>query len=328
MSKPLVLVTGAAVSEHAQTILREAGAEVDFMAVPMPVTEDMLAAAVARRPYVALVLRSSPPVTARVMDAAKSLRIISKHGAGTDSIDIPAATERGIAVMMANGANAGAVAEHSLALMLCIVRELPRFHKKLQNGVWKDLKYIVRDFKHRTVGIVGYGQIGRRTARLVSAFGAPVLVHSRSQPELPAGMTWEADLDALLRRADIVSLHCPLTDKTRGLIGKRELALMKPGSIVINTARGPVVDEAALIEALQSGHLGGAGLDTYAKEPPERTNPLFHMDNVICTPHIAVATTDASLQMGTIAANNIVSYLRGEVYDAANFVNPQVMKKT
>jgi D-3-phosphoglycerate dehydrogenase len=322
MPPPLVLVTAPTVSETAQKILRDAGGEIDFMSGK--VTEDALTEAFAKRPYNAIVLRSSPPVTARVLDAAKSLKIISKHGAGVDSIDIPAATARGISVMMANGANAGAVAEHSLALMLCIVRELPRYHAKLQNGVWKDLSYIVTDFRHRVVGIVGYGQIGRRTARLASAFGTKVIVHSRSRPDLPEGMEWDAALDGLLRRADIVSLHCPLTEKTRGLIGKRELALMPRGSIVINTSRGPVVDEAALIEALESGHLGGAGLDTFAKEPPDRTNPLFHRDNVICTPHIAVSTIDASLQMGTIAANNILSWLRGEIYDAANVVNPEV----
>ena len=320
---PLVLVTGPTVSEAGQKILRDAGAEIDFMQTP--VGEQSLVDAFAQRPYDAVLVRSSPPLTARVIESAKALKIISKHGAGTDSIDVATATRRGIAVMMANGANAGAVAEHSLALMLCVVRELPKFHKGLRNGVWKDLGYVVTGFRDRTVGIVGYGQIGRRTAHLVAACGAKVIVHTRSRIALPEGMEREQDFDALLRRVDILSLHCPLTEETRGLVGKRELALMKPGSIVINTARGPVIDEAALIEALRSGHLGGAGLDTFEQEPPARENPLFHMDNVICTPHIAVATTDASFQMGTIAANNIVSYLRGEVYDPANFVNPEVM---
>lgn len=323
MMKPLVLVTGPTVSEAGQKILRDIGAEIDFMQTP--VGEQSLVDAFAKRPYDAVVVRSSPPLTARVIESAKALKIISKHGAGTDSIDVATATRRGIAVMMANGANAGAVAEHSLALMLCIVRELPRFHKGLQNGVWKDLGYVVTGFRDRTVGIVGYGQIGRRTADLVAACGAKVIVHTRSRVELPEGMELEQDFDALLRRVDILSLHCPLTGKTRGLVGKRELALLKPGSIVVNTSRGPVIDEAALIAALRSGHLGGAGLDTFEQEPPARDNPLFHMDNVICTPHIAVATTDASFQMGTIAAHNIVSYMRGEVYDPANFVNPEVM---
>lgn len=322
MTPPLVLVTAPSVSDHAQHILREAGGEIDFMTGRL--TEERLVETLQRRPYNAVLLRGSPPLSERVLAAAGALKVISKHGAGTDSVDVPAATARGVAVMMANGANAAAVAEHSLALMLAIVRELPRFHRGLQNGVWKDLGYTVRDFSHRTVGIVGYGQIGRRTARLVAAFGARVLVHTRSPAALPEGMTHEPDFERLLREADILSLHCPLTEKTRGLVGARELALMKPGGIVINTARGAVIDEAALIAALQSGHLAGAGLDTFAQEPPDRASPLFHMDQVICTPHVAVATADATLKMGTIAAHNIVSWLRGEVYDAANLVNPEV----
>lgn len=139
-------------------------------------------------------------------------------------------------------------------------------------------------------------------------------------------MEWENDLDELLRHVDILSLHCPLSDKTRGMIGERALKLMKPGSIVVNTSRGPVIDEAALIAALESGHLAGAGLDTFAKEPLAATNPLLSMPNVICTPHIASTTTDSAMQLGTIASNNILSDLRGEIYDAQNFVNPEVFK--
>ena len=133
-------------------------------------------------------------------------------------------------------------------------------------------------------------------------------------------------LDRLLEQADIVSLHCPLTDATRGLIGAAQLARMKPDALLINTARGPVVDEAAVVEALRSGKLAGAGLDTFAVEPPDPANPLFALPNVIVTPHIAAATTGAMVRMGTIAANNILSWLRGEVYDSRNFLNPQVVK--
>jgi D-3-phosphoglycerate dehydrogenase / 2-oxoglutarate reductase len=183
---------------------------------------------------------------------------------------------------------------------------------------------VSRDFRGRSVGIVGYGQIGKRTARLAAACGANVVIHSRTRVEPPQGMAYEADLDRLLARVDILSLHCPLNDHTRGLIGEKQLALMKPGALIINTSLGKVMDDAALIAALGSGRLAGAGLDTFAMEPPDPGNPLFALPNVICTPHIAAATTDAAVQMGTIAANNIISYLRGEIYDAQNFLNPGV----
>lgn len=324
MTKPLVLVTAPNVSERAQGILREAGADLAFM--KLPISEQDLLSTFAEHPVSAVLLRGSPPLNAKVIAAAKDLKIISKHGVGIDSVDVAAATKHGVAVMMANGGNAGAVAELSLALMLAIVRELPRFHRGIEHGVWKDLDYHVRDFSERTVGILGYGQIGRRTAKLAAACGAQVVIHSRSRVDPPSGMSWEGDLDRLLQQVDILSLHCPLTDKTRGMIGQRELKLMKPGAIVINTARGSVIDEPALIAALESGHLGGAGLDTFTKEPLAEESALLKMPNVICTPHIASSTTGSMKQLGTIASNNIVSWLRGEVYDAQNFVNPEVVQ--
>lgn len=324
MTKPVVLVTAPNVSERAQGILREAGADLAFM--KLPISEQDFLSAFAEHNVAAVLLRGSPPLNAKVIAAAKDLKIISKHGVGIDSVDVAAATKHGVAVMMANGGNADAVAEHTLTLMLALVREIPRFQSGLAKGVWKDLDYHVRDFSERSVGIVGYGQIGRRAARLAAACGAQVVIHSRSPVDPPAGLSWEGDLDRLLQQVDIVSLHCPLTEKTRGMIGERELKLMKQGAIVINTARGPVIDEPALIAALHSGHLGGAGLDTFAKEPLSKESALLTMPNVICTPHIASSTTGSMKQLGTIASNNIVSWLRGEVYDAQNFVNPEVMK--
>ena len=180
-------------------------------------------------------------MTAKVFEAGKHLKIISKHGAGIDSVDLASATAHGIAVMMANGGNADAVAEHALTLMLCVTREVPKFYRELRAGKWKDLNYNVRDFKARTVGIVGFGQIGRRTARLASACGAKVVIHSRTPVDAPAGMEWEADLDALLARVDILSLHCPLRHAS---YRRAQLALMKPADR-LDTARGPVMTSCA-----------------------------------------------------------------------------------
>lgn len=324
MSKPIVLVTAATVSDLAQKLLRDGGADIEFM--PGDINEDALVAALSRGNIAAVLLRGSPPLTERVFAAARGLKIVAKHGAGVDSVDIAGATRHGIAVMVAGGANADAVAEHALAMMLCLARDLPRFDRETRRGAWRDLKHFTREFHTLTVGILGYGQIGERTARLVQACGAQVVVHSRSQPALPQGMALEPDLDRLLESVDILSLHCPLTAKTRGMIGAAQFARMKPGAFLVNTARGPVVDEPALVAALQSGKLAGAGLDTFAVEPPDAANPLFALPNVLVTPHIAAATTDAMVRMGTIAASNIISWLRGEVYDQRNFLNPEVLK--
>lgn len=325
MSKPAVLVTSTTVSEQAQKILRDAGADVVFM--ENPIDEKALLSEFSRRKITAVLLRGPAPFTPSVLAAAKDLKIISKHGAGVDSVDIESATARGVALMVTNGSNADAVAEHALALMLCLVREVPRFDRELRKGVWKNPRYLVRDFRSRTVGIVGYGQIGQKTARLAGACGANVVIYSRTRAVPPQGMEWEANLDRLLSRVDILSLHCPLTDQTKGMIGEKQLQRMKPGALIINTARGKLIDEPALIAALKSGRLSGAGLDTFAVEPPDPGNPLFSLPNVICTPHIASSTMDAANQMGAIAASNIVSYLRGEIYDARNFLNPAVFKR-
>lgn len=322
MGKPVILVTAATVSDLAQNLLREGGAEIEFM--PGVIDESRLIGALSTGRVAAVLLRGSPPLTARVFDAARGLRIVAKHGAGVDSVDIAAATRNGIAVMVAGGANADAVAEHALAMMLTLVRELPRFDRETRQGAWRDLGHFTRDFRERTVGIIGFGQIGERTARLAQACGAQVLVHTRTAVALPEGMVREAELDGLLERADIISLHCPLNEKTRGLIGAVQFARMKPGAILINTARGPVVDEPALVAALSSGRLAAAGLDTFAVEPPDPANPLFALPNVIVTPHVAAATTHAMVRMGTIAANNIISWLRGGIHDPANLLNPEV----
>ncbi|HEV7820966.1 MAG TPA: NAD(P)-dependent oxidoreductase, partial [Burkholderiales bacterium] len=202
----------------------------------------------------------------------------------------------------------------------------PRYHRGLREGKWEKGGSVGREFRGRTVGIVGYGQIGSRTARLARALGANVVLFSRSRIADPDGMEVEDNFERLLGRVDILSLHCPLTDKTRGLMGDKQLRLMKPTAILINTSRGQVIDEAALIDALKNGRLAGAGLDTFAVEPTDPKNPLIFLDNVICTPHVSVLTEEAMARMGTAAANNIVGYIGRGVCSTANVVNPQVLK--
>lgn len=321
MTRPVVLVTSTNLSEQTKQILHDAGAEVIYLTDP--ITEDGLLVKMVG--VNAVLMRGSPPFTRRVLEAARDLRIIAKHGAGFDSVDLATATARGIAIMTAGDANADAVAELTLALMLSLARELPRLDRNLRRGLWEKPRYQGREFRSRTVGIVGYGQIGRRVARLARAFGPRIVVHSRNRTADLEGAEWEENFERLLGTVDILSLHCALNNETRGLIGEKQLRLMKPDALLINTARGGVVDETALVDALRNGRLAGAGLDTFAQEPPDPGNPLFTLDNVICAPHVAAMTGETMTRMGTIAANNIIGYLRGERSNLANLVNPAVL---
>lgn len=313
-----VLVTAAHWSEAAQTLVREAGGRVHCM--PGEVTEATLAAQLACTGAQALVMRGSPPVTERVLASAPALRIVAKNGAGVDSVDRAAAQRHGVAVAVALGANADAVAEHALALMLALTRQLPELDRRVRAGGWAGSQWQGRDFRGSVVGIVGYGSIGRTTAHLVGALGAQVLVLR------PAGQAdtfdTEPDLHRFLARVDILSLHCPLTDRTRGLIGAAELALMQPGSLLVNTARGPVVDEAALIEALRSGRLAGAGLDTFDTEPLPAQHPLASLPQVLLTPHVAGVTRDAAQRVALATARNIVDHLQGRPLRPGHLIAP------
>lgn len=321
--KPFVaLVTAMHLSPEAQKIITDAGGEVAFM--PDPVDEDTLIARFAQGPVDAVVLRGSKPFTARVLDAAPHLKVIAKNGAGVDSVDIECATRRGVAVMVAAGANAEAVAEHAIAMMLALTRDLVGLDRKVRGAGWEGTGYQGRDFRGSTVGIIGFGSIGRATAQLAAALGAKVVVMDAYAKAEEFEM--EPDLDRLLARADIVSLHCPLTETTRGLIGARELGLMKKGAILINTARGPLIDEAALVDALRSGHLAGAGLDTFVTEPIDAGNPLLDLPNVILTPHVAGVTRNAVIGVSTITATNVVDRITGKPLDRRNLVNPEVLR--
>ena len=322
MTQPSILVTGHNLAEEGLKLLRDAGFDVVFMG--NDIGEPFLLKEFAGRHVPAVVLRGPAPFTPKVFDAAKDLRIISKRGAGIDSVDLASATAHGVAVMITSGTNAAAVAEHALALMLAVTRELPQFDRRMRAGQWKDPSHVARDFSQRTVGVVGYGEIGKRVAALAQAFGAKVVVHSRNRGVPAPGMEWEEDLDRLIARVDVLSLHCPLTEKTRGMIGKKQLASMKPGAVIINIARGKLIDEPAMIEALKSGKLAAAGLDVFDQEPPDPANPLFQLPNALCTPHVASTTVHAEALMGVIAAQNILHWLRGEVYDPRNFINPHV----
>jgi phosphoglycerate dehydrogenase-like enzyme len=244
------------------------------------------------------------PCTAAMIDAAPRLRLIQKIGVGVNTIDLDAAKTRGIPVCNLPGTNARAVAELTLALMLSVLRRLPRFDAALRAGVWSDplLQDGIGELGGRTVGLVGYGAVPRVLAPVLSALGC-ALLHTTRNP-VADGIGRRVDLETLLAESDIVSLHIPQTQETTGMIGADALARMKPGSILINTARGGLVDQQALIAALSSGHIAGAGLDVFDTEPTPVGEPLLALPNVVGTPHIGWLTTATFDRSFALAAEN------------------------
>ena len=250
--------------------------------------------------------------TAEMVAAAPRLRLIQKIGVGVNTIDLDAAKARGIAVCNLPGTNARAVAELTLALMLAVLRRLPRFDAAMRRGEWLDaaLQDGIGELGGRSVGLVGYGAIPRLLAPVLAAMGCKVIYTSRTAHADAAG-EWRS-LDALLAEADIVSLHLPLVAETERLLDVAALARMKPGAVLINTARGGLADQVALTEALASGRLGGAGLDVFVHEPHDASEALFGLPTVVLTPHIGWLTTGTFDRSFTLAAENCRRLATGE----------------
>ncbi len=261
--------------------------------------------------FEAIVVRSATKVTARVMDAAPKLRVIARAGAGLDNVDTATAKTRGIEVVNAPDANTRAVAEHTMGLILALARHLPEADYSLKHGQWKKSALLGTGLYGKTLGLIGFGRIGREVAKRALAFGMRVLVNQRRRtPELDLeGDVQAVDLLDLLKRADIVSIHVPLRPETVGLIGEKELAVIKKGAYLINTARGSIVDEQALLKALDSGRLAGAALDVFAEEPAVDSAIVQH-PRVIATPHIAASTTDAQQAAALTVAEKIIALLK------------------
>ncbi len=248
-----------------------------------------------------ILLHVLSPITGEIMDLAPRLKLVQKIGVGVDAIDRNHARSRGIAVCNMPGTNTAAVAEMTLSLILACLRRLAEFSGATKSGngwsISSSLGDSVGELAGRTVGLVGYGAVARRLVPVLEALGARPVFHTRNPPS--DGAPFLA-LDKLLATSDIVSLHLPATDGTLGIIDRRRIGLMKPGAMLINTARGNLVDESALAEALSRGRLSAAGLDVFAQEPPSAENPLLKLANVVATPHIAwltLGTLDRSLDV-------------------------------
>jgi D-3-phosphoglycerate dehydrogenase len=253
-------------------------------------------------------------LTAEVIRAGKQLRIIGKHGVGTDNIDIPAATKQGVLVTNTPQANSTSVAEHALALLLAVARRIGESDRDLASGKMRVQKvYQGVELSGKVMGIIGLGSAGYRLARMTGqGLGMRVIGFDPYKIPWPADVEQFTDLAPLLAQADFISIHVPLTKETRNLIGKDSLPKMKPTAILVNTARGGVVEEAAVAEALRAGRLAGAGLDVIEDEPLKADHPLNGVPNLILTPHMAGVTEEAMMHMAQDSAEDIVRVLEGE----------------
>lgn len=246
------------------------------------------------------------------IEAAPHLKLIQCWGAGYDNVPLASAKARGIAVYRSAGVNAPSVADMTLALMLAVLRRVPQTDKRLRSGEWAmgDLWETARDLDGARVGLIGFGDIAQRVARRLSGFDCDVTYWRRSGP-VSGGTGRYVELDDLLQQSDIVSLHIPLSDGTRGFLCRDRLFSMRPGAVLINTARGEIVDEAALVEALNVGHLSGCGLDVFSSEPVSLTNPLFRADNVILTPHVGGRTRQNFDRIVRHLSENVRAFAQG-----------------
>lgn len=263
-------------------------------------------------------IADADPFDAAVLRAAGQLRVIARTGVGLDSIDLEAATREGVVVMTTPGTNNETVADHAVALMLAALRNLGQLDATVRAGAWRDFSLPLSQLHGSTVGLLGYGAIGRAVGRRVEAFGVRLLVHD----PLGAASGELVGLDELLRCSDVVSLHLPLTPETTRLIDARRLAAMRPGAVLVNTSRGPIVDEQALLDALRQGRLGGAGLDVFEVEPPGR-GALSRMPNVVLSPHVAGISAQSNLAMSKMATQCVLSALAGAPMGA--IANPDVL---
>jgi len=262
-------------------------------------------------------------VTAEVTRAVPTLRIIAKHGVGVDGIDLTAASDRGIPVVIAGGANAQSVAEQALALLLSVARSTAWLDRRMRAGEWDKPTYAGTEIAGKQVGLIGLGAIGRAFLELLTPFRVGVHIYDPYLPDsqLPPGATRCGSVANLLAASDIVSLHCPLTADNRGFIDAAALASMRPDAILLNTARGELIDEPALIAALRNGTIAGAGLDTFADEPPAADSPLWDLDTLVASPHVGANTREARIRVGISVVEQIADYLATGTLVSGNLMN-------
>ncbi len=314
---PRVLISDA-LSPAAVQIFKDRGVAVDFQP-NLGKDKDKLAAAIDG--FDGLAIRSATKVTAKLLEQAKGLKVIGRAGIGVDNVDIPAATARGIIVMNTPFGNSITTAEHAITLMLALARQIPEADASTRAGKWEKNKFLGVEIFGKTLGVIGCGNVGSIVADRAIGLKMKVIAYDpylSAERALDLGVE-KVELDELWRRADFVTLHTPLTERTRNIVNAETLTLMKKGVRLINCARGELVDEAALSAALTSGQVAGAAIDVFAQEPAT-SSPLFNLPNVVCTPHLGASTLEAQENVALQIAEQMSEYLlRGAISNAVNF---------
>lgn len=266
--------------------------------------------------YDALLVRSATKPDSKIIDAAENLKLIVRGGEGTDNIDKAAAASKGIIVENTPGQNSHAVAELTLGLMFSLARHITRANDTTKNGQWEKKKLMGTELKNKTLGLVGAGKIGTDVGNMARALCMNVLCYDIIEQDFDFTLV---TFEELIQHSDYISVHVPLTDNTRGMIGKDELAKMKSTAYIINCARGGIIDEAALAEAVSNKIIAGAAVDVYTKEPPESSSPLLGCDNIICIPHLGASSKEAQVNCAVAAAEQVIAYFdRNEVINKVN----------
>lgn len=322
-----VLVSDKLSEAGLQVLRDDAGIELDYAP---GLSESELADRIGA--FDALIVRSGSRVTADVIAKADRLRVIGRAGIGVDNVDVAAASRRGIVVMNTPTGNATTTAEHALALIMSLARNVPQAAASTAAGRWEKSRFQGRELSGKTLGIVGLGNIGRIVANRAQGLRMAVI---GTDPVLSAAKAAElgielVSIDELFRRADVITVHAPLTSETRGLINDAAIARMKPGVMLINAARGGIIDEAALLRGIESGAVGGAALDVFVEEPLPPGSPLASCDRIICTPHLGASTTEAQERVAVEIGQQVIAYLaEGVVQNAVNLpaVNPEVAQR-
>ena len=301
--KSKILVTAADLASQALAFL----SDYDVVYAGLAPQESDLVGLMQKHDPIGVIVRYGR-ITANVINAGKSLKAISKHGSGIDTIDVEAAKQKGIVVCAAIGVNAAAVAEHTIALMLACAKSVPAMNARMHSGNWDKATHKSLELNGRTLGLIGLGAIGQRVALIAAAMGMKVIGYDPFVKNLPENIQLTT-LDAIWEQADVISLHCPLTNDNKNLLDAQALARVKRGVIVVNTARGGLVDEQALLMAVRSGHVGVSGLYSFQQEPLPENHPFYTERNIVLTPHIGGVTTDAYVNMGLTSVRNLLGHL-------------------
>lgn len=323
MANAKVLVSDKLSEAGLKVLQQSPGVEVDYRP---GLKEQELCDAIGE--YHGLVIRSGTKVTANVIESAENLKVVGRAGIGVDNVDVPAASKRGIVVMNTPTGNAVTTAEHAISLLCALARKIPQAAASTKSGKWEKSKFQGRELADKNLGVIGLGNIGRIAAERglglkMNVLGADPFLSSERASKLGVELV---ELDELLERADFITIHTPLTDETRGMIDDDAFAKMKDGVLLVNAARGGIVDEGALARAVQSGKVAGAAFDVFEKEPIDADHPFLQLDNVVCTPHLGASTSEAQERVAVEISEQVVAYLTaGTIKNAINV--PAVSKE-